>query len=174
MDAMTVQKHVADYLNSASVTRFDHCYDAQPESFGANLYAFGAGTTRCIGFANCMDDTDIRRSGPAANPSAGQPRMGIREQEFMIQLEILHVTAEEDWREAERQLKQDVVEGIRNAILNDPTLGTSNMPRPLFNSAGEGKKGFKRTYAMADTDNEDGERRQWAMIVFSVCSFEVG
>ena len=174
MDAFTVQAHVADWLNSAGITRLDHVYDSQPEVFGANLAAYGHGTTRCIGFVNCLDDTDGRRSGPAANPVSGQQRMGIRELEFMIQLEFVHQTAESDWREAERQLKQDVMEGARNVILNDPTLGTSGMPTPLFNSAGEGKKGVRRTYALADTENDDGERRQWGMLTFTVCVFEVG
>lgn len=174
MDAFTVQMHVANYLNSAHITNLDYVYDAQPEAFGANLADNGQGTTRCIGFVNCMDATDVRRSGPAANPSINQKPLGIAENEFQIQLEVLHSTSEDDWREAERQLKQDVMAGIRAAIRNDPTLGTWNLPTPLFNAAGETKKGFRETYAMADTDNDDGDRRQWGMLVFYVCAFVEG
>lgn len=174
MDDFTVQMHLADFLNSASVTRLDHTYDAQPESFGANLNEYGNGTTRCIAFANVFDATDARRSGPAANPYIGSSPQGIAYQEWMVQLEVLHVTAESDWREAERQLKQDVIAGIKAAIRNDPTLGTWNQPTPLFNSAGEGPKGFRTTYAMAEVEPDDGERRQWAMLQFTVCAYVEG
>jgi hypothetical protein len=175
MDAYTVQTYVANFLNAAQITHLDHVYEDQPEAFGVNLAAYGSGTTRCVAFVAVQSDTDVRHSGPAADPQHGRAKGGgERELSFTVDLTVVHVTAEDNWLEAARQLKQDVVEGIRLQIISDPSLGTWGLPRPLFPGSGEGKRGITRTYAEPYVDEVDDMRKQWAQITFRACIYEFG
>lgn len=175
MDAFSVQKHTADFLNAGSVVRLDHCYEDQPEAFGFNIADYGSGTTRCYGTVFVDDDSDGRRSGPAADPTHGRPTgLGMRTLTFKVTVVVVHITSEPDWIEASRQLKQDVMEGIRRMIISDPALGTTNLPQPLFASAGESKVGIRRVYQQPYTDDSDGMRKQWAELHFMISAYEVG
>lgn len=175
MDAFTIQKHVADWLNAAQIPRLDHVYEDIPEAFGEDLGATGSGNTRCVATVFIDDDDDGRRSGPAADPQIGRTvGMGVRQIECVVKLSVVHWTAEDNWIEAARQLKQDVCEGITKVIRSDPSLGTWGMPVPLFKGCGEGKFGVKRHYDDPYTDPADGGRKQWAVIEFHACVYEAG
>lgn len=175
MDAFTVQLHVADWANAAGVARLDHVYEAIPNAYGIDLNAYGSGNTHCVGSVWAEAVSDTRRAPGAPDPSIGRTQgVGTRNYVFMVHISILHATTESDWIEAERQLKQDVCDGLASAVKADPSLGTWAMPVPLFKGCGEGRVGVQTAFEPAYVDEADGMRKQWATVTFQASTFEQG
>jgi hypothetical protein len=174
VDAYTVQGYVASWLNSAGILGLDQAWDAMPSAQPLDFAAYGSGPMRCQAVAYVESESDVRRSGPAANPFTGQPGAGYRQVSYAVRLEVVHWSSDEDWAAADRALKQDVVGGIRKALHVDPTLGGSQTSEPLFHSAGEGRRGIQTSFEEPFTRDADGNREQWAFVLFDVIAWETG
>lgn len=171
MDAYTVQTYVANWLNGGAITGLDKAWPAQPNSLGLSFADYGSGMMRCQAFAVVDADTNVRRSTPAANPAAGTPGKGYRLLRYSVRISLCHWSADPNWTAAEQALKQAIVGGVRDRIHADPTLGTSALSDPLFNSAGEGRRGIQTEYEDPFVRESDGNREQWAHLSFDVLAW---
>ena len=174
MDAYTVQTYVANWLNGVDIPGLDMVWAAMASAQPLDFSAYGSGMMRCQAVVYVESDSDVRRSGPAANPFTHQPAAGVRLVSYAVRLEVVSWSADPDWAAADRALKQDVVGGIRKAIHLDPTLGGAQTAEPLFHSAGEGRRGIQTAYEEPFTRDADGNREQWAMLLFDVLAWETG
>lgn len=171
MDAYTVQADVASWLNAGAISGLDKVWPAQPNAIGMNFADYGSGTMRCQAMVCVEADHNVRRSTPAANPAAGLLGKGYRMLRYGVRIDFCHWSTEPDWTLADQVLKKNIIGGVRDRIHADPTLGTSAAADPLFNSAGEGRRGIQVQYEDPFTRDSDGAREQWAYLTFDVLAW---
>ena len=174
VDAYDVQTHVAQWLNGGAIQGLDKVWAALPNSYGLDFSAFGSGEMRCQGVAYVEHDAEIRRSFGGAYPRAARPASGMKWTTFTVRLELCLNSTSTDWDAADRTLKKSITEPIKALIRADSSLGTWNLPNPLFESAGEGHFGIKTVYEAPYISERTGTREQWAYLTFTVNAWMTG
>jgi hypothetical protein len=165
VDAYTVREYVANWINAGGVEGLDKVLPAFETSQDFDMGAYSSGPMYCQGVVCIEAEREIRRSGPSANAAAGTPGRGMKWIVYQVAIKLCHQSDDPDWAAAERAFMQ-VIEDIRVMIRKDPSLGSSSTAQPLFDGAGEGRRGIQTQYDEPFTDKDTGEREQWAAIHF--------